>query len=272
MTLRFLHVFPVAALVAATAFAPAAHGQQRLSLAERVDRLEQQSAAGSGAVESVNQVQALQTAVQELQGQVEELRHALEQARQQARDQYVDLDSRIERLEGGAGAAPPPAGMGMEQPPDIDLAAPGAASGGALAPADEPAAADPADAPDAYNAAFASLKDGRYAESARRFEAFTQTFPQHELAPNAWYWLGESYYVTQNYDLAEEAFQTLLARWPNSQKAPDALLKVGYSQYERRQWNAAETTLNEVIRRYPDTTVARLAQSRLRALSLENRP
>lgn len=272
MKRHFLHVIPVAALVAATAFAPAAQGQQRLSLAERVDRLEQQSAAGSGAVETVNRVQALQTAVQELQGQVEELRHALEQARQQARDQYVDLDSRIERLEGGAGGVLPPAERsGAEQPPDIDLADPGSPAAGGLA-LDEPVPADPADAPDAYNAAFASLKDGRYAESARRFEAFTETFPGHELAPNAWYWLGESYYVTQNYELAEEAFQTLLDRWPASQKAPDALLKVGYSQYERRQWSAAETTLNEVIRRYPDTTVARLAQSRLRALSLENRP
>jgi len=46
---------------------------QRLSLAERVERLEQQQASGQGgnAVDLVNQNQALQQQVQTLQGQVE---------------------------------------------------------------------------------------------------------------------------------------------------------------------------------------------------------
>ena len=52
---------------------------------------------------------------------------------------------------------------------------------------------------------------------------------------------------------------------------PDALLKVGYCHYELHNWDLAESTLNRVIQRYPDSTVARLAQGRLRALRLENR-
>ena len=131
--------------------------------------------------------------------------------------------------------------------------------------------ADPAAEGSTYNEAFAALKDGRYAESARRFQAFIDQYPNSDLTGNAYYWLGESYYVTQNYKIAEEAFQTLLARYPNSQKAPDALLKVGYSQYEQKQWDQAEATLNDVVQKYPDTTVARLAQGRLRALQSEAR-
>jgi TolA-binding protein len=77
--------------------------------------------------------------------------------------------------------------------------------------------------------------------------------------------------VTQNYQIALEAFQRLLSRFPSSNKAPDALLKVGYCHYELRQWPQAESTLNQVVQQYPDTTVARLAQGRLRALRLENR-
>jgi tol-pal system protein YbgF len=131
------------------------------------------------------------------------------------------------------------------------------------------APADAASAMDVYNQAFAALKDGRYAESARRFQAFIDRYPDDALTGNAYYWLGESYYVTQNYPIAEEAFRTLLARFPDSQKAPDALLKIGYSQYEQRQWREAEATLNQVVDTYPDTTVARLAQGRLRALRME---
>ncbi|MGN6519822.1 MAG: tol-pal system protein YbgF [Dokdonella sp.] len=297
-----------AALSAAVfAFAAPVSAQQRLSLAARVERLEQQAnGQGGGAVDLVNQIQALQSQVQSLQGQVEELKHALDEAKQRDKDQYVDLDSRIGRLEGhGAPATGAPAGArpaAPEQPPDVDLGnpqgrAPNARNDAArtsvgeltaddraaIAPRDATAAeppatnvakaapADPAAEGSTYNEAFAALKDGRYAESARRFQSFIDQYPNSDLTGNAYYWLGESYYVTQNYKIAQESFQTLLARYPNSQKAPDALLKVGYSQYEQKQWDAAEATLNEVVQKYPDTTVARLAQGRLRALQSEAR-
>src|SRR5690606_18036868 len=84
-----------AALVAAAAIVVPVQAQQRLSLSERVQRLEQQSSGGAeGSVNLVNQIQALQSQVQTLQGQVEELRHQLGEAQQRAKDQYIDLDSR----------------------------------------------------------------------------------------------------------------------------------------------------------------------------------
>lgn len=293
--------FAAAALVAAAAFAVPAQAQQRLSLSERVQRLEQQSSGGAqGSVDLVNQIQALQSQVQSLQGQVEELRHQLGEAQQRTKDQYIDLDSRIGRIEGGRpaaviapGSSNPNAGQGLQ---DIQLGVPAgtdvpgslSAADAQLAPADQVGSATPTDAPAAsnmeptavsdpeaekrsYDEAFSALKDGRYAESARRFQAFIDQYPNSDLAGNAYYWLGESYYVTQNYRVALETFSTLLSRFPQNQKAPDALLKTGYCQYELKQWDAAEATLNKVISTYPDTTVARLAQGRLRALQLENR-
>lgn len=294
-----------AAILAIAAVAVPAQAQ-RLSLAERVDRLEQQQSSGGNAVELVNQISALQSQVQTLQGQVEELKHQLDEAKQRNKDQYIDLDSRIGRIEGRApGGTPPPAAGGAArenaQPPDVELgggraeeppqaAAP--ARGGDVPErarqnvgelrADErgdlgtpngapPPSGDAAGEQPTYDAAFAALKDGRYADSARRFQTFLDQYPNSGLAGNAYYWLGESYYVTQNYKIALQTFQTLLQRYPDSQKAPDALLKVGYSQYELKQWDQAEATLNQVVQTYPDTTVARLAQGRLRALKLEAR-
>lgn len=285
-----------AAVLATAAFLPPSPaGAQRLSLAERVERLEQQqaNAQGGGAVDLVNQIQALQSQVQSLQGQVEELTHQLDQMKQRSKEQYVDLDSRIGRLEGGGRAAAPAAGVPPrnDNPPDVELGGPATpprsvpggtqdtlsdADRAAVAPgattAEAPAApADPAAEKSSYNEAFTALKDGRYAESARRFQTFIDQYPDSDLVGNAYYWLGESYYVTQNYKIAQESFETLLQRFPNSQKAPDALLKIGYAQYEQKQWDAAETTLNRVIQTYPDTTPARLAQGRLRALKMETR-
>jgi tol-pal system protein YbgF len=299
------------AAVLATAVVALPASAQRLSLAERVERLEQQQAGGQGgnAVDLVNQNQALQSQVQSLQGQVEELKHQLDEARQRSKDQYIDLDSRIGRMEGRAPGGAPPPGAGANArdnapPPDIEL---GGGRGDQQAPPPAPGARDvperargnvgelrddergdlgnappnqrdngapPADAAGeqpTYDAAFAALKDGRYAESARRFQAFLDQYPSSGLSGNAYYWLGESYYVTQNYKIALQSFQTLLQRYPASQKAPDALLKVGYSQYELKQWDQAEATLNQVVQTYPDTTVAHLAQGRLRALKSESR-
>jgi tol-pal system protein YbgF len=299
----------LAAAVLATAAVATPATAQRLSLAERVERLEQQQAGGQGnsAVDLVNQIQQLQSQVQQLQGQVEELKHQLDEAKQRSKDQYIDLDSRIGRLEGhapgGAAAPPGPGARSDAQPPDIDLGAGGGTApppqradndvpqrarqnvgelrdderGDLSAPPPEAGAgagAPPADAAGeqaTYDAAFAALKDGRYAESARRFQAFLDQYPNSGLAGNAYYWLGESYYVTQNYKIALKSFQTLLQRYPDSQKAPDALLKVGYSQYELKEWDQAEATLNQVVQMYPDTTVAHLAQGRLRALKTDRR-
>lgn len=283
----------VAALVAATVFAFPAQAQSRLSLAERVAALEEKASgqgAAQGNIELLNQIQALQSQIATLQGQNEELQHQIDELKRTSKTQYVDLDSRIGRLEGGgmpmsagdnAAATTPPADQGLPdvqlggQPPAaspspavVQPSAP-VASGDMAAPAVPSVSADPVAEKAAYDAAFSALKDGRYAESARRFQVFVDQYPQSDLAGNAYYWLGESYYAAQNFRVAQDTFETLLTRYPASQKVSDALLKVGYCQYETQQWDQAEATLNDVVTRYPNTQAARLAQGRLRALKLE---
>ena len=295
--LRSMQAIPAAALVAAAVFAAPVHAQ-RLSLAERVAKLEQEQGQGGAQanIQMVNQINALQSQLQNLQGQIEELRHQVDELKSHGKDQYIDLDSRIGRLEGRNPTAPPaasgganPNGAAMQ---DVQLGNPQAGQAPATAPVTPaatptdnltpPSAASPAMNPDmtaapgtaqdpksAYDAAFGALKDGRYAESARLFQQFITQFPNDELTPNAYYWLGESYYVTQNYPVSLDTFRKLLAQYPNSQKAPDALLKVGYCQYEMKQWDQAQVTLNQVLQQYPNSTVANLAQGRLRALRIE---
>ncbi len=290
----------VAALVAAAVFASSAQAQQRLSLAERVAALEDKASgpgAAQGNIELLNQIQALQSQLATLQGRTEELQHQLDELKRTSKSQYVDLDSRIGRIEGGGMPAAPAGSANV--PPAADAGLPDVALGdGTALPVDRPldrtiprsedapapartemgpgaadgvVSADPAAEKTAYDSAFAALKDGRYAESARRFQTFVDEHPQSDLASNAYYWLGESYYAAENFGVARETFETLLTRYPNSAKASDALLKIGYCQYETKQWDAAEATLNDVVSRYPNSQAARLAQGRLRALKLDAR-
>jgi tol-pal system protein YbgF len=261
-----------ACLVLALAFAAPASAQ-RVSTGDRLTALEQQlSATRSGNLDLLNQIGELKAEVQSQRAQIEELQQQLEQQKQSGRAQYLDLDGRLNRLESGA---TPPAAVPQSTVPAPPVAKPTAPVPVATVQDTPPRVyGDPAtlgtnvDERSAYNIAFDALKAGRYAESARLFQAFLDTHPSGAFAPNAMYWLGESYYVTQNYALAQEQFQSLIDQHPTHDKAAGALLKVGLCQYGLRQLDAAEATLGKVVARYPGSEAARTADDRLRAIQL----
>lgn len=242
-------------LVVTLMASPLAHAQ-RVSLADRVAALEQRAAGDQNATELVNQVTQLSAEVQALRGQIEELQQQLEQAKQSQRAQYLDLSGRLDRLEGGRG------GAAASEPANLPPAR------SATPPAAGPVAPIGGDEQSAYDNAFDAMKNGDYVEAARRLRGFLDAYPDGQRAPNALYWLGESYYVTQNYELASAQFRALLDRYPTNDKAPGALLKLGLSQYGQRNFQAADATLRSVVQRYPGTDVARIADDRLRAMQL----
>lgn len=255
---------------------PATAQDTRLSLADRVARLEQQSQAQAGTTTLVNQVNDLQQQVAQLQGQIEELQHQNQQLQDSQKAQYADVDSRLGRIEKGGSApqgqqpAPPAVQQGASTPPPgpQQSAAAQAAAASAAAPAAAGTASPPAssDQQAAYDTAFKSLRGGDYVTASRGFRDFLIKYPDSPLAPNAYYWLGESYYVTMNYPVAIEAFQRLVKQYPQSDKVSDGLLKVGYCQIELKQQDAAIATLKQVTTKYPGTKAAGLAQERLRRL------
>ncbi|GAA4853042.1 tol-pal system protein YbgF [Luteimonas vadosa] len=240
---------------------------QRASLAERVAALEQQAANNRGNVDLLNQVTELKNEVQTLRSQIEELQRENEQLQAAARTQYLDLDGRLNRLEGGTAspATNTPAATGS---PATTAPAARPAESAPVAYGTPGLLANSAGERAAYDAAFDALKAGRYADSARLFQAFLQAYPNGSYAPNALYWLGESYYVTQNYALAQQQFQSLYDRYPTHDKAPGAMLKIGLSQYGLKDLDAAEATLARVVSQFPGTDAARTADDRLRAIQL----
>ena len=238
----------------------------------------------------VMQVQQLQDEVRMLRGALEDQAMELERLGDRQRDQYLDLDQRITGLSrastvpsvtAGAGSASSSGlnEMTRQAPPvtseDLPEVRPAFTTSSAVTaiatPQTEERVVDssPEAEKAAYDRAFQALKDLKYADSAQYFQNFLEQYPNSEYADNAQYWLGESYYVTRNYDIALEAFQTLLSNHSDSPKVPDGLLKIGYTHYELKQWNQARAALEQVQEQYPGTTLARLASSRLRSMKLE---
>lgn len=238
----------------------------------------------------VYQMQELREEVRELRGLVESQQREIDNLRRRQRDQYLDLDQRLQQ----GGRAPT---VGMEEGrtddrPQIEQVAPlpEVADGprpdlpDVRAPIDtqpevtalpSPGVGGPRDLgtpteeeQTAYDRAFRALREQRYADAAEGFSAFVDSYPNSAYAPNAQYWLAETYYVTRDFSTALRFFNQLLDRYPGSNKEGDALLKIGFSHFELSQWNEARAALEQVRSQHPDTTLARLAEGRLRDMRL----
>lgn len=253
-------------VVAAALVAAAPAYAQRQSLADRVTSLEQQVTNSQANTDMLNQLQQLRSEVQSMQGTIEQLQHENEQLKQRARDQYLDLDGRLNRLEGGAAPVLPAAAAAPVVP-----ASPAPAAVAERAPTvkgDAGSLASSGDERVTYNVAFDALKAGKYADAQQLFQSFLELYPSGVYTPNALYWLGESYYATREFKTAENQFRELVSRYPTHDKAAGGLLKQGLSQYGAGNTSAAEQTLGKVIAQYPGSDAARTAQDRLQSIRL----
>jgi tol-pal system protein YbgF len=268
------------AVVLAVALASPVYSASDLSTSERLDRIERQL-EGRGLIDLLNQIEKLQGDVQQLRGEIEVQNHQLEDMQRRQKDLYLDIDRRLQQLEtgqpagaAGAASAPPPsvpdvsAQPSYEVPPQTE-SPPVMVAPPPVAPAPAAAPVNTAEQQAEYEKALAILREGRYVEAATDFNRFLEKYPGSAYSDNAYYWLGETYYVTRDFDRSLAAFNQLVANYPMSPKLPGARLKIGYIYYEKQDWTAARKELGAVVTGYPDTTEARLADERLQRMKKE---
>ncbi len=244
----------------------------------------------------VLEVQQMREEMRDLREMVEDQQREIERLRERQRDQYLDLDRRLQEAGTTRPQAPaePFPEIDAESRPDAEQAEPDMDTPPVIARPDAPEvrepivddtrvtplperrSGDPADLgtpteeeQDLYDEAFRALRELRYADAADGFTRFVEEYPDSAYAPNAQYWLGETFYVTRDFETALVVFRGLLDLYPGSNKEGDALLKIGFSHYELREWTEARAALEQVKDQYEGTTLARLAENRLRAMRLE---
>jgi tol-pal system protein YbgF len=173
--------------------------------------------------------------VQELTGQsqrrINELRSELEQKNAQAQAPPV--------------VAPPPAA--------------GDTSKGVAAPV--PAAPGPAQL---YQVATQQLSQGSYATGRAGLQELLRLYPTSDLAPDAQYFIAESYEAEKNGLAADSAYSELLTKYPRSTRAPNALYKVALSLAKQGKRPEARAAMDRVAREYPQSDAAELAREWLR--------
>jgi len=245
--------------------------QQYDQLVERLARVEE-ALKNQPVMALASQLEALREDMRQLRGQIEVVANNIDVASKRQRDMYVDLDSRLRRLEQSGGSATPPglAPPGAAPPasasPPATGSAPAPATGTAPGPGAPPSAAATPDEGRAYEAAQQQRRSGNYQAAIAAFQAFIAQYPKSPLAPRAQYWIGDSYYNLREFKSAIASQQKLLSSYPDSSSVPDALLNIASSQMELGDGAAARKTMDGLVARYPASDAAEKARRRLATL------
>ncbi len=112
-------------------------------------------------------------------------------------------------------------------------------------------------ATDQYNHAFGLLKQpNNYPAAEAALKAFVEAHPKDQMAGNAQYWLGETYYARGKYMEAAAAFAEGYKRYPKGAKAADGLLKLGMSLARANQKQNACVALAQLDHDFPQAAAS----------------
>ena len=132
--------------------------------------------------------------------------------------------------------------------------------------AEEDGSGEEGDPGELYDAALQALRRGSVGTARAGFEEFLRTAPQHRLAPEAQYNIGQSYEQGRDPAGAITAYGRVVELYPTSGRAPAALLRIGRLELARGNRTEARTRFNAIVQRYPRAPEATEARTELQRL------
>ena len=192
-------------------------------------------------------------------------------------DRLDVMNSRLARLEEGgmASAAATPAVAGVQGPapePIVDTVP-------VEAPAQSHLQAQPQPQPQPMQRALVGAKlaedyrqaimlfgRGKHADARRAFQAVFDSESAGDLADNALFWIGETYFATADYTNAVRHYMRVVNEFSDQNKAPDAMFKIALAQARTGDLALARRTLEQVIERYPYSSTASSAKAELQRI------
>jgi len=217
--------------------------QVRVDMDARIEKLED---AARAQLQLMNQLEALRAEIAKLRGQLEVTANDLDQSQKRQKDFYVDLDTRLRKVETSV----------------TDLTQKVAAGATAPRPADMPAA-DPAQETRDYEAAVNLLRASKYVDASVAFRQFIKNWPKSSFLPGANYWAASALFQARDVETASEYYGKVVNNWPDDALAPDAMLGLSNSQQELGDAKLARKTLETLVSKYPKSDAAKTAKQRL---------
>lgn len=219
------------------------------------------TALGGDLLQRLDRVEA---ALSRLTGQTEELEFRIRQIVADATNRIGDMEFRLVELEGGdpsALEAPRP----LEGAPDTAFRPP-PRPGASPAPSidgngasDMPATEAPLMAADegrSFEAARATLEEGRAEEAAQELSAFVEAYPGGPFTEEAQLLLGRAHRERGALPEAARSFLNLFVADPSGSKAAPALLALGETLAEMGETEEACVMFEELMLRFPGSPEA----------------
>jgi tol-pal system protein YbgF len=114
-----------------------------------------------------------------------------------------------------------------------------------------------------YETAFADYAAGQWSLAITGFEAFLKTFPRSEMADDAQFYIGETYYGQNRFADAITAYNQVIQSYPGTNSVPLAYYKRGLAQERLGQTDAARASWEFAAMTYPESDAGRLAKQGL---------
>ncbi len=113
-----------------------------------------------------------------------------------------------------------------------------------------------------YDLSLQQLRRGSPQTARAGFRKLLSDFPQHPLAGDAQFFIGESW-EEANADSAAVAYEQVVRRYSDSRHAPTALYRLGLIAERRGDRRAAQVYYSRVVAGYPRSEEAQLARAKL---------
>ncbi len=255
----------------------AAEVVKSLSLEDRVTRLEQLLQQRNQVfVDLQYKISDIQQELGTLRGTQEEHSFSLKQLTERQRDIYRDVDTRLSEVrnqlltlsDGSVKLATTISVTGSEteqSTPNGEQSQPPNQSSTSFQTAQvDKTFAD--NGIESYNKIFPMVRNKNYQQAVVAYQNFINNYPQSKFLPNAYYWLGQVYFVQGNLQQALAPFEVIMEKFPEFKKFADVLLKVANIQISEGQKLKAIELFRQIMTNYPNTSTARMAEKRLKEL------
>ncbi|HTV54684.1 MAG TPA: tol-pal system protein YbgF [Terriglobia bacterium] len=241
----------------------------KATIAKMQEAQQRSLATSSNQIDSLSsQVQQLSSSLDEAKGQISKLSGQVAQTQKMM--QTINTAPNNGSNGGAAPNSAPPGSNPGAQPGS--QGAPSANGVGAPGSGDASAQSPPPPDPDVlYKSAYTDYTQGLYPLAIQGFQQYLQDYGDTDLASNAQFYIGDSYYLQKDYKDAVKEYDKCIQAYPDGNKAAAAYLKEGYALLALGQKSNGLHALNALIRKYPDTHEADLARQRVHGLAISQR-
>ncbi len=129
----------------------------------------------------------------------------------------------------------------------------------------QPVATSSGNVDELYAAGMGRLKESP-ATARLLFQQIVSDFPRSERAPDAQYYIGETYYEERNFEQAYREYELVVSSYPDHRRAPGALLRAGVIAEERNDRDKARQYYTRLANSYKNSDEAGEATRALQRL------